>query len=399
MITDLKTFCRLFYNTTAIPIHYYHIADRSKCSFPSLLEDTSVFRGHLLEPEHFTKNPDYYVSPSFSYFGFVKSSSREEMVLVGPVFSTPSSASFVRNFMREWAIDPENRPQIEDFLANVPTLSFNRFLHVLAYLFFCLNGQELDINEHFHLEDTRVIENLSPLHAERVYEAKEYGNYHNTWQFERQLIRLVQNGSLEELKELLRNSTNLTAGTMADNALRQEKNILISSVSSVTRAAIDGGMDMEQAYQLSDVYIRECERSQSISEVANLQYALLIDFTERVAQNKVPKGMSREIFDAIQFITHHINDPLQVGDVVAHIGKSRSYLIRQFKKELGFDISSFIQRCKLEEAKSLLTYSDKSLGEISNYLCFSSQSYFQNVFKKKYGLTPKQYREREQRKR
>ena len=50
-------------------------------------------------------------------------------------------------------------------------------------------------------------------------------------------------------------------------------------------------------------------------------------------------------------------------------------------------------RCKLEEAKSLLTYSDKSLIEISNYLCFSSQSYFQNVFKKKYGMTPKQYRD------
>lgn len=51
-------------------------------------------------------------------------------------------------------------------------------------------------------------------------------------------------------------------------------------------------------------------------------------------------------------------------------------------------------RYKLEEAKSLLTYSDKSLGEISSYLSFSSQSYFQNVFKKKYGITPLQYRNR-----
>lgn len=41
-----------------------------------------------------------------------------------------------------------------------------------------------------------------------------------------------------------------------------------------------------------------------------------------------------------------------------------------------------------------LTYSNKSLAEISSYLCFSSQSYFQNVFKRKYGITPKQYREK-----
>ena len=66
--------------------------------------------------------------------------------------------------------------------------------------------------------------------------------------------------------------------------------------------------------------------------------------------------------------------------------------VNKFKKELGFDVCSFIMRCKLEEAKSLLTYSDKTLSEISNYLCFSSQAYFQTVFKKKYGLTPTQYR-------
>ncbi len=69
-------------------------------------------------------------------------------------------------------------------------------------------------------------------------------------------------------------------------------------------------------------------------------------------------------------------------------------MMRRFKEELGIHIGAFITRCKLEEAKSLLTYSNKSLAEISSYLCFSSQSYFQNVFKRKYGITPKQYREK-----
>ena len=57
-------------------------------------------------------------------------------------------------------------------------------------------------------------------------------------------------------------------------------------------------------------------------------------------------------------------------------------------------MNSFIMRCKLEEAKSLLTHTDKSISEISSYLCFSSQAYFQNVFKKKYGITPNAYRKR-----
>ena len=56
-------------------------------------------------------------------------------------------------------------------------------------------------------------------------------------------------------------------------------------------------------------------------------------------------------------------------------------MMKHFKGELGIRMGAYIMRCKLEEAKSLLTYSEKSLAEISSYLCFSSQSYFQNVFK------------------
>ena len=67
-------------------------------------------------------------------------------------------------------------------------------------------------------------------------------------------------------------------------------------------------------------------------------------------------------------------------------------MMKHFKAELGMSMGAYITQCKLEEAQSLLAYSDKSLAEISSYLCFSSQPYFQNVFKKQYGLTPLAYR-------
>lgn len=69
-----------------------------------------------------------------------------------------------------------------------------------------------------------------------------------------------------------------------------------------------------------------------------------------------------------------------------------TYLFKKFQQELGMSIGAYITQCRLREAKSLLRYTDKSLGEISSYLCFSSQSHFQNVFKKHFGVTPKEYR-------
>ncbi len=60
---------------------------------------------------------------------------------------------------------------------------------------------------------------------------------------------------------------------------------------------------------------------------------------------------------------------------------------------MGFGLKNFIKRVKLEEAAQQLKYTNQSVLEISGYLCFSSQSNFQNAFKCQYGCTPKQYRE------
>ena len=62
--------------------------------------------------------------------------------------------------------------------------------------------------------------------------------------------------------------------------------------------------------------------------------------------------MSGDIYKCIQYIFTHTNQPITVNDVAEAVGKSRSYLSRKFKAELGFHLSDFIMRKKLEEGKS-----------------------------------------------
>ena len=96
----------------------------------------------------------------------------------------------------------------------------------------------------------------------------------------------------------------------------------------------------------------------------------------------------------MHFIATHINEPIGAIDVVSFSGKSRAYLFKKFREELNMSIGEYIMDCRLREAKSLLKYTDKSLAEISTYLCFSSQSHFQNVFKKHFNVTPFAYRKK-----
>ncbi|MGF6989978.1 YSIRK-targeted surface antigen transcriptional regulator [Lachnospiraceae bacterium PF1-21] len=392
MILDIKLFCEKFYNSTFIPITCHHVSTGKSLFFPETLDTTATFRNTLDGFMNFTKNPDYFIADSFSYYGYVKSLKTDYCIIIGPVFSTPPFESTLHAFMHEWAIHGNVREQISNFLATIPQLSFYQFLQTLSYLHFCLNDQEVNLTTQFIQEDTDMISKISAIHSNQLNDRKENQRYHNTYHFERELMRYIQEGDVAKLQKLISSPVYLSEGQLADNALRQSKNILISAVALAMRSAIAGGMNTEEAYSLSDVYIQEGEKAQQLSQIADLNQSMLIDYAKRVAKAKIPQGMSKEIFDCVQFITNHINEPIHVDDVVANIGRSRTYLTKRFKDELGFDISNFIMRCRLEEAKSLLTFSEKSLSEISNYLCFSTQAYFQNVFKKKYGVTPNQYR-------
>ena len=346
---------------------------------------------------HFSKNPDCYITKSFSYIGYVEIIHEHSYIVIGPVFSTPVSEHSIRDFMHEWAIPLEYKMEITTFLENTPPVSYDRFLHILSYLVLCLNDTEINIQKHFSLKDSDR-EKIFLLHSDLLFRTKETGVFHNSYEFERSFLNCIQEGDVERLKKVLvQNFHEVSVGTVADNSLRQEKNLFISAITLATRSAVSGGLDMEQAYSLADIYIQECEKMYDIESILSLSNTAMIDYAERVAKNKIPAGMSREIFDCVRFIHSHTHESIQISDIAAYVGRSRSYITSKFKEELGFDMSSFVMRCKLEEAKSLLTYSEKSLGEISSYLCFSSQSYFQNVFKKKCGLTPMQYRKQTKR--
>ncbi len=56
-------------------------------------------------------------------------------------------------------------------------------------------------------------------------------------------------------------------------------------------------------------------------------------------------------------------------------------------------VSEIIETRKLTEAKNLLITTDKTVSEIGFELGYNEKSYFSNVFKKKSGLTPTEFRE------
>ena len=185
----------------------------------------------------------------------------------------------------------------------------------------------------------------------------------------------------------------MRGGVIANDALRQYKNTFIVTATLASRAAIKGGMDAEDALSLSDEYIRKSELMSGVESIVNLQYHMVLDYTRRVERVRLGKNPSKLLMQVTNYVQHNLSRPLDVDDLAKSLFISRTHLASKFKLETGMTLTDFILGEKIEEAKRLLRYSDKSLTLIADYLGFSSQSHFTRIFKKYSGQTPREYRE------
>ena len=181
-------------------------------------------------------------------------------------------------------------------------------------------------------------------------------------------------------------------GVLSRNALTNIKYHFVVTAAMLTRYCIDGGLEPEQAYRLSDFYILKMDTCTTVRQIADLHHEMAKDFTGKMVLQKKSSILSKPVVQCVDYIYSHIKERITVAMLAEYTGLSESYLSRVFKQNLGISISDYIREKKIEKATHLLRYSDKSIIDIANYLSFSSQSHFIQTFENFTGMTPKKYR-------
>ena len=393
---NLEKYCEIFYSSHYVPVSIIY-GDEIKITYSSLGHinfNSSVFK-NIIEADNPIKLSNLFDSGQYAV---IKTKEPKTKILLGPTYSMPISESIAISFINSNIISETEKEKVYSFLSSIPVYTYNQFFALANFLYSSINDESVDIVENF--TDKKSTEDIASNHAQKTYIAKEEETAHNTFYFENNLLSYVSKGEVDKLKAFIfaeNEKQEFKEGQLADTPLRQSKNLFIGFATIVGKiGAINGGMDIEDAYRLIDIYIQECEKAQSVDAVKILQFNMLIDFTERVAQSRMPKGVTKEIYSCIQYIQNNTNKNISIDDLIKYANMSRSSIIKRFKKETGISIGNYITQCKISDAKRLLTYSNQSLSEISNYLCYSSQAYFQTVFKNEIGITPNEYRKRYQ---
>ncbi len=391
---DLEYICTVMGNLCGMPIRIY--TDGKLTFYHSIVklqkDPISLSLNEILTINDHVGN---YVDSYFSYYGIVNYGKIK--IVLGPTRQIPLSDQELKEIAFKIDI---NNDDVDEFINSMKTIipmPYESILQILCVLNYILNDEKTKLKDVAIIEEKQkeiqtIIEKSRVEHQQPI---ENVNDIHNTLSIEKTIEYIVSKGDLEALESYLSKAPAVRGGQVAQNQLRQVKNIFVVTATLVSRAAINGGMDANDALSLSDMYIQKCELLSDVSKIANLQYGMVVDYTTKVNVIRKGKNPTKLYLDVANYVHKHLSEPITTEKMAYDLGISRSHLSTKFKEDTGENLYDFITKEKISEAKRLLRYTDKSLTAISYYLGYSSQSHFNRTFKAITGKTPNDYRFKE----
>ncbi|QQZ09859.1 helix-turn-helix domain-containing protein [Heyndrickxia vini] len=402
-LADLQYICELFYKSHQISVYFinqfgefeYELSKsdlRENSYYAPIKEQISVYT-YEDDPNDF---PIFFTNSNLNFFfiNLKKSQLFLGTIIVGPVLESKISDEDINKIMDAFKGGLNKRKLIE-YYQSVPIMDKQQLLAISLLMYYLIYRKKLD--------KTFVVQNNHDLNPDLIEVAdldlelsKGRRNFlfHSNLSYERVVLDYVKNGRIDKLKDIFDYSIvgEAELGLLSKrNRLRSEKNLMITGIALVCRAAIEGGLNDETAFTLSDFYIQKLEERGNLKAILKVTEEAIKDFTNRVYQLNEAK-YSAPIIECQHYIYNHLYGNITLDNLAELCCLSPNYLSSLFKKEVGIPISEYIQQQRIEEAKKLLVLTKHPISDISTWLNFNDQSYFIKVFKKFIGITPRQFR-------
>jgi len=233
--------------------------------------------------------------------------------------------------------------------------------------------------------------------GEFIQESKKLGT---EWQYplesERELMGKVKIGDRTGAKEIL----NSILGTVLFHNIGDLgilKARLLELLSILSRSAVEGGVDIDVMLEKNLGYVNKVMQINNQEDLCAWISTALNEFIELVYSSQDARKVSK-IRPAINYIDANYNKQITLDDVAEASHLSVSRLAHIFKEQMGVTIIDYLSSVRIERAKQLLLATNQNCTEICFEVGYNNQSYFTRTFKGLVGMTPRQFRARNQRK-
>ena len=129
----------------------------------------------------------------------------------------------------------------------------------------------------------------------------------------------------------------------------------------------------------------------SSGRIRELYYAILKG--EAGASARRAFGIRNEVARAIDYLSSRLDEPVTIDDMATHIGMSRAVLHRKFKEATRLSPMQYMKSMRLNQAAMKIA-GGTNVSTAASEVGYVSSSQFSREFKRMYGLSPRQWRER-----
>lgn len=382
---------RVFHYSTDLPVS---LLDGGKVVFImpediktgySLLKDASL----IPVPSNEETHPQIFKNYLYESALFINLGHDDFFAVIGPVLSAPMEPGTITNLVRKGLIPFHQQTTFQKYYKSLKIADDNKLFFSGVLLESLISSSGAEDADDFISEKTEKDGN--DLYIQQKKSNRQNSFFHSPYSIEREICKTISSGDTENAKIILKEMNIAPHAKLAPNQLRSYKNSMICSCSFMTRAAIAGGVNPDNAFTLSDIYINKIENSTSMNELKNFESTMIEGFTQKVRDLK-SQQYSPTVLNAIYYIDNHLCEDIKIKDIADEVYVNPSYLSGLFHKETGFTISDWILKNRIEEASHMVLNGKESFAEIALFYHFCSQSYFVQCFKKIMGTTPGEYR-------
>ena len=168
-----------------------------------------------------------------------------------------------------------------------------------------------------------------------AFEHREADYHHHTYDEDMFQYELIRNGDVKALEIGKKMFEGPTTGHLSDDPVRNYQFLFVASITLACRFCIEGGMPTEEAFNLSDLYIRQMEKCGSVEAIFELHEVMFRDYTTRMQAIRRKDAFSRPVTRCMDYIENHLQEPLTIQGLSEEVGVSASYLSTIFRKEIG----------------------------------------------------------------
>lgn len=316
-----------------------------------------------------------------------------ETFLVGPFVRWEADTRKVQSALIKAGLPASYLPSVKNYYSAFPLLSST---HAKNTIISCIRafsgiGTDYAICRIDDFSETWTLP--QPDYSETL----DYSTLYRRYDRENRFLRMIEQGDTENVLIAFQDMSIQVQAVSQNryvNAIYQDPIISLSMLRALSRKAAEkGGVSIIDINEITQRAVQKTISAHNAGEQMEYTRMMILELTEAVRRSQLKEGsFSYPVKKTMEYLRLNFSQDISLSHLTEITGFSASYLSRRFKQETGVSISEYVANLRCEHAAEMLQSTAIPIQDISSFVGYLDSNYFVKVFKKKYNLTPSQYR-------